>query len=227
VFLSSMSHELRSPLNSIIGFTSILLEGVEGPLSATQLEYLAIVQDASQHLLSIINDVLDISKIEAGVIALERAELPISRPLQRVLQRFGVQARAKGLQLTLECQGQEIRLRSDELRIEQILNNLVANAIKFTDRGSVVVRCGRDADGLRVDVIDTGPGIAEADQPLVFARFTQLPAAHGAVQEGAGLGLAIAAGLATALGGRIELASQPGAGSIFTLHLPLDAGEKD
>jgi PAS domain S-box-containing protein len=221
LFLGSMSHELRSPLHSIIGFTSVLLEGLEGELTAAQQEHLRVISDASHHLLAIINDLLDMSRIEAGSIAVETKPLPIKRPLERVMQRFRLQAQEKGLQLRLETPDTDTSIEGDERRIEQVVSNLVSNAIKYTAAGSVVVGCRRDADRLRIEVRDTGPGIAVEDQKRVFARFAQLKPEQGSLTEGAGLGLAIAAGLAEAMGGEIALQSEPGAGSVFSLLLPL------
>lgn len=220
LFLSSMSHELRSPLHSIIGFTSVLLEGLEGELTPMQQEHLRVVSESSLHLLAIINDLLDMSKIEAGAVALERKRLPIQRPLKRVMQRFRLQAQQKGLTMSLEGPATELWWEGDERRLEQVVSNLVSNAIKFTAEGSVLVSYGCEADRLRVDVRDTGPGIAPEDQGHLFKRFSQLRPSPGRVTEGTGLGLAIAAGLVEAMGGEIGLQSDVGAGSVFTVLLP-------
>ncbi|MCM2313076.1 MAG: PAS domain S-box protein, partial [Steroidobacteraceae bacterium] len=227
LFLSSMSHELRSPLHSIIGFTSVLLEGLEGELTPVQQEHLRVVSDASHHLLAIINDLLDMSKIEAGAVNLEYKPLPVDRPLGRVMQRFRLQARQKGLQFTLEAPAAAIWIEGDERRIEQIVSNLVSNAIKFTMSGAVVVRYGRVDDRVRIDVEDTGPGIAAEDQGRLFQRFAQLKPSHGGLTEGTGLGLAIAAGLTEAMGGEIALRSEPGAGCVFTVSLPVTPPRAD
>ncbi len=225
VFLSSMSHELRSPLHSIIGFTSVLLEGLEGELTPAQQEHLQVVSEASHHLLAIINDLLDMSKIEAGAVALELAPLPLSRPVERVVHRFRLQARQKDLELRVEGPGTEVWIDGDERRVEQILSNLVANAIKYTQSGSVIVRWGHEDQRARIDVEDSGPGIAAEDQDRLFQRFSQLKPSHGLV-EGAGLGLAIAAGLAEAMGGEIALRSEVGVGSVFSLLLPLAVSQE-
>lgn len=227
MFLSSMSHELRSPLHSIIGFTSVLLEGLEGELTPAQQEHLRVVSEASHHLLAIINDLLDMSKIEAGAVAIEVRSLPIRRPVERVIQRFRLQARQRGLELRADGLEPEIWIEGDERRIEQILSNLVSNAIKYTTTGSVAVSCGRQESRVRIDVIDTGPGIAPDDWERLFKRFSQLAPSRGGLTEGTGLGLAIAAGLAEAMGGEIVLQSKPGIGSTFSLLLPTKAaGEK-
>jgi signal transduction histidine kinase len=226
VFLSSMSHELRSPLHSIIGFTSVLLDGLAGELSPPQREHLRVVSEASQHLLAIINDLLDMSKIEAGAVSLEIRPLPIRRPLERLMQRFKLQAESKGLQLLMEAPATDLWVAGDELRIEQVLSNLISNAIKFTAVGSVQVSWRREGQSLRIDVRDTGPGIAIEDRERLFKRFSQLKPRHGRLTEGTGLGLAIAAGLAEAMGGEVVLQSELGAGSVFSLLLPLSSPEE-
>jgi PAS domain S-box-containing protein len=221
LFLGSMSHELRSPLHSIIGFTSVLLEGLEGELAPAQQQHLQVVNDASQHLLAIINDLLDMSRIEAGAITLDCRPVTVHPLLQRVMQRFTLQAQAKGLEFRLEPGDEKQSLLGDERRIEQIVSNLVANAIKYTVAGAVIVGC-RARDGLlRIDVSDTGPGISAEDQKLLFRRFSQLRPAHGSLTEGAGLGLAIASGLADAMGGSVQVTSEPGRGSVFSLLLSI------
>jgi signal transduction histidine kinase len=227
MFLTSMSHELRSPLHSIIGFTSVLLDGLDGELTPTQQEHLLVISEASYRLLAIINDLLDMSTIEAGAVALENKPLTISRPIESVIRRFTVQARQKGLDLRLESPETEIRLDGDERRIEQILGNLVANAIKYTPSGTVTVTSNLETDCLRVDVRDTGPGISADDRGRLFKQFSQLKAERGAPVEGTGLGLAIAAGLAGAMGGRIQLQSEPGVGSTFSLLLPIKSEVSD
>jgi PAS domain S-box-containing protein len=225
LFLSSMSHELRSPLHSIIGFTSVLLEGLEGDLSPAQHEHLRVVADASQHLLAIINDLLDMSRIEAGAVALESSPFVVRDLLHRIMRRFRLQAEAKGLQFTLEEDiGQRV-IVGDERRIEQIVSNLVSNAIKYTLQGRVLVKCSAGDGTLRVDVVDTGPGIAPQDQSRLFRYFSQVTPASGRLSEGTGLGLAIAKGLAEAMDGEVTFDSTPGRGSTFSLSVPTRTGE--
>jgi PAS domain S-box-containing protein len=226
VFLSSMSHELRSPLHSIIGFTSVLLDGLAGDLAPAQQEHLRVVSEASHHLLAIINDLLDMSKIEAGAVSLELRPMPVGRLLDRLLQRFRLQAEQKGLELRLDGPGTEVWIDGDELRIEQIVSNLIANAIKYTPAGAVRIDWDCKNDELRIDVRDTGPGISAEDQARLFRRFSQLQPRHGGLVEGTGLGLAIAAGLAEAMGGNVVLRSEMGVGSVFSLRLPLGSKEK-
>ncbi len=222
-FLSSVSHELRSPLHSIIGFTSVLLEGIGGPLNEAQREHVDVVRDSAQHLLSIINDLLDISRIEAGAMVMVQAPYSPDDVLRRVMQRFRIEADAKGLEFRLETDGSRARATGDERRAEQVITNLVSNAIKYTVAGGVLVRSGVVGDRLVIHVEDTGRGIPAEEQDRIFARFTQLDPEAGRLAEGTGLGLAIARGLAGAMGGRIEVVSEPGRGSRFTLHLPLGA----
>jgi len=222
-FLSSVSHELRSPLHSIIGFTAVLLEGIGGPLNESQREHLDVVRDSAQHLLSIISDLLDISRIEAGAMAIVQAPYRPDEVLRRVVQRFRIEAETKGLEFRLETDGTRAGATGDERRVEQVVTNLVSNAIKYTAAGGVLVRSRVVGDRLVIDVEDTGRGIPAAEQQRIFARFTQLDPEAGRLAEGTGLGLAIARGLAGAMGGRIEVVSEPGRGSRFTLHLPLGA----
>jgi two-component system, sensor histidine kinase len=199
----------------------VLLEGLEGELTAVQHEHLRVVSDASQHLLSIINDLLDISRIEAGAIVLDVKPLALHRLLCRVMQRFALQAQSKGLEFRLEAGEAGLSLIGDERRIEQIVSNFVSNGIKYTATGAVVVSCRAQHGQLWIDVTDTGPGISAEDQPRLFQRFSQLSPAKGMLTEGAGLGLAIAAGLAEAMGGAVRVSSEPGKGSVFSLELPL------
>ncbi len=206
-FLRSVSHELRSPLHSIIGFTAALLEGLGGELNPAQREQMQIVNDSARHLLDIINDLLDVSRIEAGAVAIEARSYRPADLLRRIVQRFSLQAAAKGLEFRLECVAGE--------------SNLVSNAIKFTERGSVTVRLVAGDERLRFEVADTGKGIATEDQPRLFNYFTQLDPGPHNLTQGTGLGLAIAMGLAEAMEGAIEVRSQPGQGSRFALVLPL------
>lgn len=219
-FLATMSHELRSPLNSIIGFTSILLEGLTGPLNDGQRKQLQIVNDSSRHLLAIINDLLDISRIEAGSLEIVARPFLLQPVIERVLGRFTLQARQKGIEFGQAGAACAETVCADERRVEQIVANLVSNAVKFTDQGSVRLRVHATAEELRVAIEDTGPGIAPADQGRLFQHFSQLKPRDGKLREGTGLGLAISDRLARAMGGRILLESRVGAGSTFTLLLP-------
>lgn len=220
-FLATMSHELRSPLNSIIGFTTVLLEGLAGPLNETQSKQMRIINDSSRHLLAIINDLLDISRIEAGMLEVEETRFPLQPMLGRLLERFALLASERGLALSQAGGPAEGTLVADERRVEQVVGNLLSNAIKYTGTGQVTLSVARAGTELRIAVKDTGPGIAPEDQERLFRRFSQLPPQKGKLREGTGLGLAISARLAGAMGGAIELDSAVGAGSTFTFVLPL------
>ena len=219
-FLATMSHELRSPLNSIIGFTSILLEGLTGPLNDAQRKQLQIVNDSSRHLLAIISDLLDISRIEAGSLEIVSRSFRLQPVIDRVIGRFTLQARQKGIEFGQTAGPWADSIHADERRVEQIVANLVSNAVKFTDAGSVQIQVTSTTSEIRVAISDTGTGIAAADQGRLFHHFSQLKPRDGKLREGTGLGLAISDRLARAMGGRITLESEVGAGSTFTLTLP-------
>lgn len=220
VFLSSVSHELRSPLHSIIGYTSLLNEGLSGPLTEPQRRQLTIVQEASAHLLAIINDLLDITRIESGKVVITISRFDLGAVMRRLTERFTLVSQRQQVPLEVEFPTDGLEVESDERRVEQILGNLLDNAFKYTPEGRVRLWSECVAGGVTMYVSDTGPGIAPADQQRIFGRFTQLERPDGVLAEGAGLGLAIAAGLAAALGGRVAVSSEPGAGSVFSLVLP-------
>jgi PAS domain S-box-containing protein len=224
-FLASMSHELRTPLNSIIGFTGILLQGLAGPLNPEQGKQLGMVQSSSRHLLSLINDVLDLSKIEAGRLTVERKPFPVSDAVDSVIGTLMPLARQKGL--TLEAHGAEEvgELVSDQRRVEQVLINLVGNAVKFTAQGQVRLDCHVEDGGLVMRITDTGIGIRPQDMDKLFGLFQQIPEGQPRSGGGTGLGLAICKKLAEALGGSIEAESRWGVGSTFTFRLPLGVRE--
>jgi signal transduction histidine kinase len=221
-FLSTMSHELRTPLNSILGFTDVVLEGLSGPLTDEQRRHLGIVRDASVHLLGLINEVLDLSRIEAGQLRVEIGTVDLPELLRRRVQGFEAEAARKGLALSATIDGVVGGILSDAQRVSQIVDNLLSNAVKFTEAGSVSLAARLAGDRVEVDVRDTGPGIGPEDLPLLFKPFFTHPAgARGRAHEGVGLGLPISRHLAEALGGTIRVASTPGHGSTFTLTLPV------
>lgn len=221
-FLRSMSHELRTPLNSVIGFSGLMLQGTTGPLNDEQERQLGMIHNSGEHLLALINDILDLSRIEAGRLELQFARIDVSEVVRRAVETLTPEADAKGLDLRLDTCTPPCWLLTDETRLSQIVINLVGNAVKYTSSGVVTVRseCGSPTT-MAISVNDTGPGIAEADRQRIFGEFTRIPDADSAPdQEGTGLGLAISRGLAAALGGNLELQTELGRGSTFTLTLP-------
>jgi PAS domain S-box-containing protein len=225
-FLAGMSHELRTPLNAIIGFAGTMLMKLPGPLTAEQDKQLRTIQSSARHLLSLINDLLDLTKIESGNVELDFAPLQCRPLIDEMLQLFEPQARGKGLRLEAVSTPHEIAILTDRRALQQILMNLINNAIKFTEQGSVVVRLSTAAiDGrecVTFSVSDTGVGIAPECHAQLFQAFTQLDAGPTRQFEGTGLGLHLSQKLASLLHGRILFDSQYGVGSIFTLALPLD-----
>ena len=217
-FFASMSHELRTPINAILGYSALLREGVYGDLSTTQSGAMDRVSRSARHLLELVNDVLDISKLEAGKLVIHPEPTPLGALLRDVAATVELQAREKGLALELELAG-DVTLVTDPGRVRQIALNLLSNAVKFTDAGSVRVVLAHDAAWAEVCVADTGPGIDPEDQERVFQEFEQTRG--GAGRGGTGLGLPISRRLAELLGGRLTLESTPGEGSRFTLRLPL------
>jgi PAS domain S-box-containing protein len=222
-FLASMSHELRTPLNAILGFTGTLLMQLPGPLNPEQEKQLRTVQQAGQHLLALINDLLDLTRIEAGKIEVDIALVNCHDLAQTAVDEVRPLAHGKGLQLVLEPIDRAITVMSDRRMMLQILLNLLGNAVKYTERGAVrvqveIVQQGPAAN-VEVRVIDTGVGIAAEDQERLFKAFSQLGKPHHAT-EGAGLGLYLSIQMAELIGGRIHYHSLPGVGSTFTLSVP-------
>jgi len=220
-FLATMSHELRTPLNSIIGFTGILLKELAGPLNAEQRKQLEMVRDSSWHLLALINDVLDISKIEANQLMVRCEPFDLRAAVMKVVGIVRPLAEKKALTLRTENVTGIGEWVSDPQRVEQILMNLLNNAIKFTERGTVTLTAEALPDALRLAVADTGIGIKPEDLGTLFQPFRQIDSGLMRHHEGTGLGLAICRRLASLLGGEIHVASEWGKGSVFTLTLPV------
>lgn len=220
-FLATMSHELRTPLNSIIGFTGIILQGLAGPLNAEQRKQLEIVRDSARHLLALINDVLDISKIEAGQLEVHSEPFDLRASIGKITGIVKPMAEHKHLALRVELAPEIGTLESDPRRVEQVLLNLINNAIKFTERGSVTLTAEIAQDTVRLSVADTGIGIKPEDFGTLFKPFRQIDTGLSRQHEGTGLGLAICRRLAELLGGEIHAASEWGKGSVFTLILPV------
>ncbi|MFZ2493872.1 MAG: transporter substrate-binding domain-containing protein [Thermoanaerobaculia bacterium] len=230
-FLATMSHELRTPLNSIIGFTGIVCQELAGPLNEEQKRQLGMVRESAQHLLALINDVLDISKIEAGELSVSADRFDLRDSIRKVAGIVAPLAEKKGLALTVTVSDDAGEMVGDARRVEQILLNLLGNAIKFTQRGSVsltVEPVAASADGVpsgevRLSVADTGMGIRPEEMTQLFQPFRQIDSTLSRKHEGTGLGLAICRRLATLMGGRVEAESRWGEGSVFTLFLPLQS----
>jgi signal transduction histidine kinase len=221
-FLANMSHEFRTPLNAILGYTSMLLKGVLGPLEGEQAEGLARVDSNARHLLGIINDILDISRIEAGRMPLRLSEFRLPELVHEVLAEVEPIVAQSTVHIEAAIDRRLPTVRSDRQKVKQIILNLLINAIKFTPRGSITLTAVYDARAraLAVAVADTGLGIAPEDQARIFEDFQQADSSPTRAHGGAGLGLSICKRLAAMLTGEIRLASKPGVGSTFTLVLP-------
>jgi signal transduction histidine kinase len=224
-FLATMSHELRTPLNSIIGFTGILQQELPGPLNDEQKKQMAMVRTSAGHLLELINDVLDLSKIEADQLTLTYQRFDLRSAIEGVSRSLQPPAVAKGLVLNTEIAPDVSHIRSDQRRVEQILLNLIGNAIKFTERGRIEVRCRRDGEFVRVSVADTGIGMKAEDLGSLFQPFRQLEIGLSRRFEGTGLGLCICKKILERLGGAIRVESSEGAGSTFSFTLPVEIKE--
>jgi signal transduction histidine kinase len=218
-FLATMSHELRTPLNAIIGFSEVLHEQMFGELNERQLAYVGDVLEAGRHLLSLINDVLDLAKIEAGKMELELSKVTLPELLRSAVSMHSERAARGGIELGLLTDPQEITIIADERRLRQIVFNLLSNAVKFTPAdGRIDVFARLDDGQVAIAVADTGPGIAAEDLGTIFEEFEQ--AGDGKQAEGTGLGLPLSRRLVELHGGRLWVESEVGKGSTFTLTLP-------
>jgi signal transduction histidine kinase len=224
-FLANMSHELRTPLNAILGFSQVLQKGLFGELNEKQGEYVEDIRSSGRHLLSLINDVLDLSKVEAGQIELEVAPFSLREAVERGVVMVRERASKNSVAIAAEIEPEVQVVTADERRIRQVLFNLLSNAVKFTPAGGRIdVRAARVDGEIHVAVADTGPGIAPEDRDRIFEEFQQTDA--GAQQhEGTGLGLALSKRLVELHGGRIWVESELGVGSRFVFTLPADGRE--
>lgn len=222
-FLTSMSHELRTPLNSIIGFTEIMLGGLAGDVSEEQRRQLTMVRDSGQQLLLLVDDVLDLARINAGHITVLLAETPVRETVDRIAGMMRPLADAKGLRLVIDVRDDVPEsIVSDRGKVDQIMLNLLANAITYTDSGGVTVDVRRERDDrIALEVSDTGVGIPEGEIEAIFEQFHRAHRELTATHPGTGLGLSISRRLAEVLGGHLVARSVPGEGSVFTLVLPV------
>ena len=220
-FLASMSHELRTPLNSIIGFSGVMAQGMAGPLSEEQERQVGMINRSGRSLLGLVNDMLDLTRIESGHFDVRMSEVDLFALAERLSDTIEPLARDRGLTLLTPRPDGMSSIRTDADKLEQILLNLLINAVKYTDVGEVELTITPGGEGaVRFAVRDTGQGISPEDHERIFEEFRQLPSSTEAKRPGTGLGLAIARKVAGILGGRVELESTPGEGSTFTLVLP-------
>lgn len=220
-FLAAMSHELRTPLNSVIGFTGILLQQIPGKLNEEQMKQLGMVQKSARHLLSLINDVLDISKIEAGQLTVEKSVFNVRESAETVARSVEHLARGKELSLSWNLSEEIGEIKGDRRRYEQVLLNLLSNAIKFTDAGEILLEVRPTVAGMVESVVrDTGIGIHSKDQKAIFQAFHQVANGTARTHEGTGLGLSVSRRLVEMMGGRIWVSSEQGKGSTFGFTVP-------
>jgi signal transduction histidine kinase len=226
-FLASMSHELRTPINALIGYTALLLDGVLGEITAKQRDALTRGRAAAEHLLALINDILDLAKIEAGKMPLHVTEVTIREIVLEVGQQIEPMVRKKALQFNTEVAPDTPSLLTDRTKVKQVLLNLLSNAVKFTTKGSVTIRACRVADGVQIDVIDTGIGIRPDDLQAIWEDFRQVDQSRTREFGGTGLGLSITRKLLDRLGGTVTVKSTYGEGSVFSVTLPLTVSPTD
>jgi signal transduction histidine kinase len=224
-FLANMSHELRTPLNAILGFSEVLAERMFGEVNEKQAEYLQDILSSGRHLLSLINDILDLSKVEAGRLELELGRFHLPTALDNALTLVRERATRHGITLTQTVDSGVGNIAADERKVKQILLNLLSNAVKFTPEGGRVGLTATVADGVTtIAVSDTGIGIAPEDQATIFEEFRQVGRDDARKQEGTGLGLTLAKKFVELHGGRIWVQSEVGKGSTFTFTLPVRPG---
>jgi signal transduction histidine kinase len=219
-FLAVMSHELRTPLNTILGFAELLLEGLEGDVTPGQREDLRIVRHSGEHLLSLVNDILDLSALRSGQMTPLLETVDLAGLGHQVLDEAEAQVHGRPVHLATEFGEEPLVVQADRRMIWRVLHNLVGNALKFTNRGEVRLRLRRDGDVAVIEVCDTGAGMSPESLAMIFEEYRQAGDAR-AKREGAGLGLAIARRLLELHGGTVTAESEPGRGSTFTVRLPV------
>ena len=220
-FLASMSHELRTPINALIGYASLMLDRIYGDLTARQEEGLNRIQGAAQHLLALINDILDLAKIEAGRMPLHLDDVTLGDIITGISQQIEPLVKKKSLTFTVEMPSKDLSLHTDRTKVKQILLNLLSNAVKFTHHGGIWVTVSKDEEDLRFDVRDTGIGIRASDLESIWEDFRQVVQSRSREFGGTGLGLSITRKLVDALGGHVFAESVYGKGSTFTVVLPI------
>jgi signal transduction histidine kinase len=221
-FLANMSHELRTPLNAIIGFSDVLLEGMSGELSSRQREYVQDIQSSGQHQLNLINDILDLSKVEAGRTDLEVGEFQLADAIGQAVALIKERAARQGISLSVDVPGTLPLIEADQRKVKQVVLNLLTNAVKFTPDGGWIGVVAREASvSVQVSIRDTGIGIAPDDRDKVFEEFRQVGQGPDRAREGTGLGLALSKRFVELHGGRLWLESEIGKGSTFTFEIPL------
>jgi signal transduction histidine kinase len=225
-FFANMSHELRTPLNAVLGYAELLQDGLYGELPDRAKQVLERIQSNGTHLLGLINDVLDLSKIEAGELSLSLETYSMRNVVENVVGATGSLAQAKALRVSAEIEDALPLGRGDERRLTQVLLNMVSNAIKFTDQGGITIRARKSGENFDVSVEDTGPGIAPEDQARIFEAFQQVDNTSTRQKGGTGLGLSISKRFVEMHGGRIEVSSTLGIGSTFRFILPIHVDQQ-
>jgi signal transduction histidine kinase len=216
-----MSHELRTPLNAISGYAQLMQLGISGPLTPEQSEQLARIQRSQQHLLGIINDILNFSRIEAGELPYDIGEVAVRDAIDVVVTMIGPQAAKKSIALAIGKCPADLVVLADRAKVEQIVLNLLSNAVKFTEPGGKIeINCTKDLSVARISVRDDGLGVPADQLEAIFAPFSQVGRSLSTPKEGTGLGLSISRDLARGMGGELEIESRVGEGSTFTLQLP-------
>src|SRR5437868_6845766 len=220
-FLTAMSHELRTPLNAIGGYTELLSLGLGGPITSEQVDYLERIRHSQQHLMGIISDLLNFSRIEGGHLTYDIAPVSLAQVIDAVVPLVEPQATSKGINITVHAGDEQCIVHADRAKTEQVLLNLLSNAVKFTNAGGTVgLKCRTEQNHASIDVTDTGIGIPPSKIEAIFEPFVQLGRSLSSAHEGTGLGLAISRDLARAMDGNLTAVSKVGTGSTFTLTLP-------